>query len=115
MLASTDLDTRTGEYKVYFDCKVCKAEGVRHERVALIFQPCFYCGVVGTNFKRTERKDGLGSFYYNGLDRVDSRKGYISNNVVSCCKVCNRAKSDMSLYDFQAWLEQLINHTERQQ
>jgi hypothetical protein len=78
---------------------------------SLIFQPCHYCGVVGTNLKKAERKDGLGSFYYNGLDRVNYTKGYFATNVVPCCKVCNRAKSDMTLQDFQAWLEQLITYS----
>jgi 5-methylcytosine-specific restriction endonuclease McrA len=45
------------------------------------------------------------------LDRADSTLGYIPTNVVPCCKVCNRAKSDMTRSDFQAWLSQLVAHT----
>lgn len=77
---------------------------------SLIFQPCTYCGVLGTNFKRAARKDAVGSFYYNGVDRLNSKKGYIRGNVTPCCKVCNRAKSDMTIYDFQSWLAQLVDH-----
>jgi hypothetical protein len=79
----------------------------------LIFQPCHYCGVSGTNFKKSARVDAAGSFYYNGLDRVDFKQGYVPANVVPCCKVCNRAKSDMTLGDFQAWLDQLVAHSRR--
>ena len=86
----------------------------RREFNRLVFQPCCYCGVTGTNHKKSSRKDGLGSFYYNGLDRVNSQKGYVVGNVSPCCKVCNRAKSDMTLYDFQAWLAQLISHSQEQ-
>lgn len=48
-------------------------------------KPCFYCGVFTP---------------VNGVDRVDSRKGYVEGNMVSCCKYCNRAKSDLSQKDF---------------
>ena len=36
----------------------------------------------------------------SGVDRVDSNKGYIEGNCVSCCFECNRSKSDMSKKDF---------------
>jgi hypothetical protein len=32
--------------------------------------------------------------YGIGLDRLDNTKGYIIDNVVRCCSVCNTAKSD---------------------
>ena len=71
---------------------------------ALVTQPCFYCRSSGTN---TFRSDS-GNFDYNGLDRVDSTKGYEPDNVVSCCfKPCNYAKSDMTQSDFFAWVEQV--------
>lgn len=50
-------------------------------------KPCFYCGV------KTP---------VNGVDRVDSSKGYVEGNMVSCCKYCNRAKSDLSQAEFFA-------------
>jgi hypothetical protein len=45
----------------------------------LISKSCFYCN------------------YYNsqeiiGIDRIDNNKGYIEENVVPCCKICNMAK-----------------------
>ena len=30
--------------------------------------------------------------FINGLDRIDNTKGYFEENIVPCCKVCNRAK-----------------------
>lgn len=41
--------------------------------------PCFYCG-----------KSTISSGH--GLDRKDSLKGYYLDNVVACCKSCNRIK-----------------------
>ena len=48
---------------------------------------------------------------YNGIDRIDSTKGYFNDNVVSCCKVCNRAKSNLSLEDFKQWAANLYLKT----
>lgn len=35
-----------------------------------------------------------------GIDRVDNSKGYIKDNCVLCCKICNRMKLNYSLEDF---------------
>lgn len=34
------------------------------------------------------------------LDRVDNKKGYTIQNVVPCCKICNRAKGELSNEQF---------------
>ena len=39
-------------------------------------------------------------FLYNGIDRKDNNIGYIIENCVSCCGICNRMKMDMSYDDF---------------
>lgn len=49
-------------------------------------QKCSYCGSVDTN---------------GGMDRVDSSLGYINDNVVSCCQICNTMKLDHSLDKFK--------------
>ena len=41
----------------------------------------------------------------SGLDRIDSSIGYESNNVVPCCKVCNRMKDVLSTDEFLAAIE----------
>lgn len=38
------------------------------------------------------------------LDRIDSNKGYILQNVVPCCKRCNVAKNDMTITEYIEWL-----------
>jgi len=65
---------------------------------ALISSPCAYCGQIQENF--------------NGLDRVDSNKGYTMNNVVPCCTYCNRAKSDMSVKEFENHINKIYNYRE---
>jgi len=56
---------------------------VLEEFKVLIRQPCHYCGIPST-----------------GLDRIDPKQGYRSDNVVSCCKRCNIAKNDQSYREF---------------
>lgn len=71
--------------------------------LAITSQQCFYCGSLPSNVS----KSGVysGDYVYNGIDRINSELGYVSGNAVSCCAVCNRAKSDMALEDFLAWIE----------
>lgn len=49
--------------------------------------------------------------FLNGIDRVNNDLGYINNNVVSCCKTCNLAKSSLTLIEFKNWINNLIKHT----
>ena len=53
---------------------------------SIISTPCVYCGEL----------QQLG----NGIDRVNSNYDYIQNNMVSCCIMCNKMKSD---YSVEVW------------
>ncbi len=68
---------------------------------------CFYCGANPSNMI-TEY-----GYPYNGLDRIDSNGIYELTNVVPCCKICNRSKSDISQQEFYDWIkrayEQIIS------
>jgi hypothetical protein len=46
--------------------------------------------------------------YLNGIDRIDSKLGYVEGNVVSCCKICNSAKGDLTLAEFENWINKMI-------
>ena len=46
----------------------------------------------------------------NGIDRVDSSKGYVEDNVVSCCKYCNTAKNTMSRDEFFKWIKRVYEY-----
>jgi hypothetical protein len=46
---------------------------------------CWYCGYVNKTI---------------GLDRIDSSRGYVMGNVVSCCARDNAAKSNLSQQEF---------------
>lgn len=51
----------------------------------LVTGKCVYCGQ---------------SHKYNGIDRIDSNKGYTIDNCVSCCSWCNTMKLDKSVNEF---------------
>lgn len=73
----------------------------------LVRMECHYCGVVGGNTKRTKNHAG---FKHNGIDRVDSSRGYHPANVVACCGPRNRAKRDTSREAFVAWACRIAAH-----
>lgn len=73
-----------------------------------IFQPCFYCGIVGGNLTRV--KDSTRTLANNGIDRKDNTLPYTKDNCVTCCKRCNQAKNDMSFSDFTEWINRLITN-----
>lgn len=80
----------------------CKSRGYEF---ALSFQQytglvegktCFYCGADLTNSRGAS------------LDRVDSSIGYLIDNCVPCCYLCNVMKSDMSQEGFYARIERIL-------
>lgn len=75
----------------------------------IVTRKCIYCNSDGdmTHIKRS--KNGL--FISNGIDRVDSKKGYIIENCVSCCKKCNIMKNQFSKDDFFNHIIKIYNHS----
>lgn len=71
---------------------------------SLIHQPCYYCGKHPSSDnmwnKGAQRISSDEEVFINGIDRIDSSKGYTIDNCVSCCKICNRMKSDLSVAEF---------------
>lgn len=62
--------------------------------------PCHYCGQPPSNKIKRFQDD----FTYSGIDRKDNDSGYIDDNVVPCCKVCNKMKGTLTH-------EQFLTHT----
>ena len=77
-------------------------------------QSCFYCGETGSNFA-TDRNSRGGKtsdtvIEYNGIDRLDSNRGYTKDNCVACCKHCNIAKNVMSKDDFLDFVKKVYEY-----
>lgn len=84
-------------------------------------QPCYYCNrkphrtrnVATHQYKCSEYQEMNGNFTYNGLDRIDSTKGHIEDNIVPCCTDCNEAKMSKTLDEFLTHIERMYEHTRR--
>lgn len=77
------------------------------EFLKLTQQNCFYCN---TQPMQEERYNSHHCYIYNGVDRFDNSKGYIMDNVVTCCKICNQMKSSMSGHDFIKQINKISNN-----
>jgi hypothetical protein len=75
----------------------------------LVIGKCFYCGDKLKNKIKGQGKTS-GDFYYTGIDRVDSQKGYTKENCVSCCWTCNNMKNISSKNDFINHIKKIFNN-----
>lgn len=77
----------------------------------LIRQDCYYCGNPPLNMVRTFNGRNGNNIHepvpYNGIDRVDSSKGYNLDNCVTCCYLCNFAKQDRTVEQFLNWVKRI--------
>jgi hypothetical protein len=65
---------------------------------SLIIKPCFYCNY----YKENE---------IIGIDRIDNNKGYVEENVVSCCEICNSLKGSQHPQEFIDKIKSIYNYT----
>jgi len=72
---------------------------------SLCKEPCFYCGDLPRNISKSIY--GTGDFIYNGVDRKDNSLGYTKDNTVTCCRICNRAKSNICYEDWMSYLSRV--------
>ena len=97
-------------YKSYANSKKIEFSLNREEFFKLCDACCYYCGSAPSTIKATYNRINPSIYVYNGIDRIDSSKGYNIKNVVPCCKKCNFAKSNRFVSDFIAWARQLGLH-----
>lgn len=74
----------------------------------LVTSECAYCGDAPTNTFGSGIYNG--NFSYNGVDRIDSRKGYTLANVTPACSSCNRMKSNMPHFAFLEHVVRICAH-----
>lgn len=74
--------------------------------IAIHKENCHYCGTSPSNVCSTR----TGLYTYNGIDRVDNKKGYTIDNVVSCCWDCNRDKGKLSYKEFLNRIKRIHSH-----
>lgn len=84
----------------------------KEEFLDLTSSPCKYCGIKPLQSVFNNKTPT--PYVYNGVDRVDNKVGYIKENCVPCCYVCNLAKRSMSLAEFMAWIDRLVKFRTQQ-
>lgn len=78
------------------------------EFMSMTFSPCYYCKAVDSMIIST--KYGA-SYRHNGIDRLNNKNGYSIENCVTCCRMCNNAKNDMTIEEFKEWIIRLSGHS----
>ena len=63
---------------------------------------CHYCGCEPYQIRKKVSKVNqfAKNYIYNGIDRINSSKGYTISNCLPCCGCCNRMKNDMNYHNF---------------
>lgn len=74
----------------------------------LIEQNCHYCGAPPQQIVKVHYLNE--TLTYTGVDRMINSLGYINENCVPCCKVCNRGKSNMDYCDFINYITRIKEH-----
>lgn len=74
---------------------------------------CLYCN-------RPPSQETTGSHYngvyvYNGIDRINNSLGYIIENAVPCCWICNKAKGSLTFDEFLLWIKQVYEFNKESQ
>lgn len=71
---------------------------------------CYYCGQTPNQTVKCHKNKYGYNYIYNGIDRINSKKSYIIENCVSCCKWCNFAKQTRTIKEFKTWVKKIYNH-----
>lgn len=89
------------EFKITFD-----------DFIKLSESNCYYCGAEPSE-KESDKKliyKLREPWKRNGIDRVDTTKGYTLENCVPCCTKCNIAKHNLSVIEFKDWVKKCYEH-----
>lgn len=78
------------------------------EATNLLLSPCHYCKVSPN--REVNYLHNTKSQIVSGIDRKNNKFGYILENCVPCCKICNRAKLNSTLDEFLFWVKGLIKN-----
>jgi hypothetical protein len=77
----------------------------------IIIQDCIYCGQKPL-LRDIKYIKGI-QYPHNTIDRIDSNKGYIRNNIQSCCKICNMMKNSLTSEEFLEHIKRIYSYNER--
>lgn len=100
-------------YKSKSKLKKWEFELSKEEFKNIVIQNCYYCGLPPNKFRldriKSNRKIDC-SFLLNGVDRKDSEKGYVKDNVLPCCEDCNKAKRNLDINTFLKMIKSIYKN-----
>ena len=102
-LSESQLSIIYSNYKSRSKLKGWIFELSKDEFKSIIFENCHYCNALPNNFRMDRAKNKRiceVSANSNGVDRIDSSRGYTKDNCVPCCEDCNKAKRNLSYSQF---------------
>lgn len=100
-------------YKSKSKLKGWEFELTKEQFKILIFSNCHYCGQEPDKIRldRVKNKREMDSASLsNGVDRIDSFKGYTESNCLPCCEDCNKAKRNLEYSQFLELVRSIHNH-----
>ena len=92
-----NIDYAYGNYKLSAELKQLDFELTKEDFVVIVKKECEYCGIM--------QDKG-----FNGIDRLDSSVGYISENCVSSCAMCNYMKKCLNKQTFLHRIEHIMTY-----
>lgn len=103
------------EYKMYCfyrsgaQQRNIKWDLTEEEFKSLIKEDCYYCGEKPSRHQSVSYREEYE--LVNGIDRIDSSKGYSINNCVPCCNTCNIMKNTLPKDVFLNKIAQIYNYS----
>lgn len=95
-----NIDYHYSNYKRTAELKNLEFELEKETYIQIVKTACHYCAII--------QEKG-----FNGMDRLDSSKGYITDNVVSCCEMCNYMKKCLSPDVFVKIAEHIASYSKK--
>lgn len=96
-----------GEYKAKANLRGRRFLLTKHEFRQQCERPCTFCMSAPTA-RASHHNVFNGAWEYNGLDRIDSSKGYIVSNIQPCCFICNQLKSNLDEEVFLNHIKKIV-------
>lgn len=93
----TNIKIHYSNYKRTADSKNLDFELTIEVFESIVKSVCYYCS-------------SLQERGFNGIDRLNHTKGYVLENCVSCCQMCNYMKNTLSIDVFLRRIEHILTH-----
>jgi hypothetical protein len=87
------------------------------EFMDIITKNCHYCGDIPSRCSNkiiiTRGHINEPVLYYNGIDRINSLVGYVLDNIVPCCSVCNYMKHTQTKENFLNQISKIYHNQKK--